>query len=93
MIIKKEILLTPMLKGWLNIPSHEEIGTILVISELADGLVKEQLLFSKTEKNSEYSYLKTLNIPFSFNKISKIINKIRENSGKENIVFNDMTQF
>lgn len=86
-IIKKEILLHPTLKGWLNIPSHEDIGTLLVISELANGTIVSEPLSVVEEKETECK-LRMMNQPFSFDKISAIINKIREKTGKEEIVFN-----
>lgn len=84
-IIKKEALSHPLLKGWLNIPSHEDIGTLLVVSELNHGVVVNEPISTKKKGKEEECKIRMMNQPFSFNKISEIINKIRDKEGKEEI--------
>lgn len=84
-IIKKEALSHPLLKGWLNIPSHEDIGTLLVVSELNHGVVVNEPISIEKKGKEEECKIRMMNQPFSFNKISEIINKIRNKEGKEEI--------
>lgn len=93
-IIKRDLLKQSILKGWMNIPSHEDIGTLLVISELSDGIILNLPLSNKIEEdekiNEAQSKIIKLNKPFSFNKIIEIINKIREKTGRKEIVFKEV---
>lgn len=91
-VFKKEALVNHTTKGWLNLPSHEDIGTTLVISELYKGVFfSNQLLISYPfSDKSIQSKLQILNKPFSFEKISEIINKIRHHSNKEKFSINNV---
>lgn len=93
-IIKRKFLKQSILKGWLNIPSHEDIGTLLVISELSDGIISSLPLSTKIEKSEKIdeaqSKIITLNKPFSFNKIIEVINKIRDKTGRKEVVFKEV---
>jgi glycosyltransferase involved in cell wall biosynthesis len=84
-IIRKEILTNPAIKGWINTPSHEDIGTLLVISELSSGKLVDEPLSTPIEEEKQCK-IRMMNQPFSFNKISEIINKIRDKQGKEDVL-------
>ena len=84
-IYKKNSLLNNYLKGWINLPVNEDLGTLLIVSELYNGVIYETPLIRSRVwgKQENQSHIRRLNIPFSFEKISEVITKIRTKEGRE----------
>jgi glycosyltransferase involved in cell wall biosynthesis len=86
-IYQKNALLNDYLKGWINLPVNEDLGTLLIVSELYSGVIYDIPLIQPRVLNEQegQSHIRKLNIPFSFDKISEVIGKIRTKNGRETI--------